>query len=113
MMKLTHQIIIGACLTSMFLHQPQLFAKKDTKQEKLEKERYQQPPQLFQAEHSATGQYWCRYKNLSAKVFIGQEEFIDIVVLKKKKLHTKKIEKFTPWQRLFRNIQQSAYASRI
>jgi len=92
-MKKNYTIITAALIMSTAFDYVCVQAKSQKKIEQAEKERYQQPPQLFQAEHGLTGQYWCQYQNLPARVFIDQEEFINIVVLKKKKLHTKKSKK--------------------
>ena len=51
---------------------------------------YQDAPQLFQAEYGIIGKYWSANKNRAAKVYIGDDEYIDVVVIKKNNLNTKK-----------------------
>jgi len=53
-------------------------------------------PYLFAAENGITGQYWLGNKKVSGKAFIGEDEFTQVIAIKKKdidKKHYKKLRK--------------------
>jgi len=52
-----------------------------------------QAPQLFETNKGAIGKYWSKTKDTQATVLIGDDEFIEIVVIKQKNLYTKKSKK--------------------
>lgn len=83
-------IITMSSFAFLFLSCAQIMAKK---QKTLESHLYQDAPQLFQAEYGVTGKYWCKSKKRPAQAYIGDQEYINIVVIQAQDINNKNLKK--------------------
>jgi hypothetical protein len=83
-------IITMSSFAFLFLSCTQIMAKK---QKTLESNLYQDAPQLFQAEYGVTGKYWSKSKKRPAQAYVGDQEYINIVVIKAQDINNKNLKK--------------------